>query len=79
METPSNLLPKPDKQKVHHLFNGIRNKKVNPDVAIASLQVEFNKAFAYIAACEGLNDELGAMLEAMEGANIGKKDATDSV
>jgi len=59
-------LPKPDRDKVHHLFNGLRNGGVNENTSRIELEKEFNKAFAYMAAQEAVNDELASMLEAME-------------
>jgi len=43
---------KPDRDKVHHLFNGIRNNKVDQTTAMHGLEVEFNKALTFIAGLE---------------------------
>ena len=50
---------KPDRDKVHHLFNGIRNNKVDQTTAMHGLEVEFNKAMAFIIAQEEQIELLG--------------------
>jgi len=69
-------LPKPDKDKVHHLFNGLRNGGVNEATSRVELEKEFNKAFAYMAAQDATIDDLSMQLISK---SIGKVDAADSV
>ena len=77
MATP--LLPKPDKAKVQHSFNGLRNGGVDATAARVGLEVEFKKALAYMDAQDGAIDDLTILLNNMGAKNIGEQDVADSV